>query len=269
MDQIAWIIVASFVMPLLISIGFAWFVVQYQKRKNEYLLDKQRQETKEKELLLKHQRELENERNRIAAEMHDDLGGGLTLIKHLGRMVKRKIDKDPESQVLVEKIVNNSSTLISNMSEIIWAMNTDNDSLQGLIEYATRYGQGYTKNFDLDFIVENKMEDKERLIKSKFRRNVFLVVKECLHNIAKHAGAKTVRMVFSNGEGDRLNIMISDDGIGIDENIVSSGNGLRNMKMRIEDVGGNFEIRNNNGTHARISVPLPVMALEQLKGSMS
>ena len=94
----------------------------------------------------------------------------------------------------------------------------------------------------------------EIIISGEVRRNVFLTVKEALHNIVKHAQAKSVSIIVSINKS--LLIILKDDGIGIAENVKGDGNGLRNMQKRILSVGGNLEIVNKNGVEVKITVPL-------------
>lgn len=188
---------------------------------------------------LKRQTALEAERNRIAGEMHDDLGGGLTTIKFLNDRLKRRLNETKDIE-LTEKIGNHSQKLITNMSEIIWAMNSKFDDLESTIAYLRRVSKEYMTDVDipLQFIQPDQLVEKP--LTSLLRRNLLLVMKEALHNVAKHSEASKVTIEFIQHEKS-LEMLITDNGKGIlKENIF--GNGLQNMKERIEALKGEFNL---------------------------
>ncbi|MEO5947541.1 MAG: ATP-binding protein, partial [Chitinophagaceae bacterium] len=175
------------------------------------------------------------------------------------RFLSEKVKRNSFSEVTkndTDKIVFNSNELMQKMNEIIWAMNEKNDTLEDLLFYARSYAVEYCE--------ENKLRCETHLpetvppffISGEVRRNVFLTIKESLHNIIKHAAAKQVSINFSVDK--HLMIAIKDDGKGMTKNKVQEGNGLRNMKKRIESVGGTFDVQNKNGVMVEMSIPLPV-----------
>jgi len=190
---------------------------------------------------LKRQMALENERNRIAGEMHDDLGGGLTTIKFLNDRLKRRLNESRDIE-LTDKIGNHSQKLITNMSEIIWAMNSKFDDLESTIAYLRRVSKEYMAdvNIPLEYIQPDHIEEKP--LSSLLRRNLLLVMKEALHNVVKHSEATKVTIEFSQ-EKDSLQMTVSDNGKGIQEGN-AFGNGLQNMTERIETLGGEFNLIN-------------------------
>ena len=227
-----------------------YFYNKNQKIKHELALSKE---------IINKQEALSNERTRIAAEMHDDLGGGLTKIKFLGQKMLRKVE-DADQKEKLHKIVENSQSLVTNMSEIIWAMNPGFDTLENLIAYSRRFTSEYLQDHEikLSFMAEEMNQRIE--FSGEKRRHVFLVYKELLHNIVKHADAS---QVFVDWQiiNDSLTIIVKDNGIGIEANneideVGNSGNGLRNMKMRIGRLGGTIEWQSNNGTRTEINMSL-------------
>ncbi len=120
----------------------------------------------------------------------------------------------------------------------------------------------YTKAYAFEYCEENSLICETQLpetvpdifVSGEIRRNLFLTVKESLHNTVKHAHAKTVRLNFSIDK--KLTVSIQDDGAGFVTNKHSDGSGLKNMRKRIESIGGNFEILNEKGTIVNITVPL-------------
>ena len=227
-------------------IGIAFLAYTYIQRQRKIL--------KEQQLLLEKQEALQAERNRIAAEMHDDLGGGLTTIKFVSQSAMRSADNDRDKDRL-QKIVNQSNKLVSNMSEIIWAMNSKFDTLESTVAYIRRYTTTFLSDNQLrdKIIVDGDMNNVP--LSSTERRNVLLVIKEALNNIVKHAAADLVTIKVKY-EKSILLIDIVDDGVGFfQENTV--GNGLANMEDRISNIGGRIEFLNPSvGSHLYISLPL-------------
>lgn len=209
---------------------------------------------REQHLQIEKQEALTQERNRIAGEMHDDLGGGLTSIRMLSSRVQKKIN-NPEIQTQVDKIAQYSQELVQKMGEIIWAMNSNFDTLDNLIAYIRSYAVRYLDENNIRCIVQRPDEVPDINISGERRRNLYLAVKESLHNIVKHAEAERVNMHFIlNGE---LEVRVQDNGKGIDpEQINQFGNGLYNMRKRLESIGGSMEIQSHEGTLLIFSIPL-------------
>lgn len=208
---------------------------------------------REANLTISQQKVLSEERTRIAAEMHDDLGGGLTSIRFLSQKVLRSVTNEG-LKTQVSKIVNLSEGLVSNMSEIIWAMDAGFDSLTSLISYVRRYAHEYLEDYNID--LSFKFEGKSTVgipLSGNQRRNIFLVIKEAIHNTVKHSDANKLSIQFKVEEN--LKIEIVDNGIGLQGNDVS-GNGLKNMNRRVQVLGGNIKIVSKDGLNIKIQVPL-------------
>ena len=198
------------------------------------------------------QQAVERERTRIARDMHDDLGSGLSSIRFLTEKIKRNVFSEV-SRNDIEKMQETSNDLIDKMNEIIWAMNEKNDSLEDLIIYTRSYAVQYCEENGLECTADLPEFIPARLVSGEIRRNVFLTVKECLHNIVKHANAGRVKIMMS--VSDTLNIAVTDDGIGLSESR-AQGNGLRNMHTRMESIGGTITLKNGLGLTIKLEVPL-------------
>ena len=253
-STVYWIIVASFVMPVLLSIGLVWFFIGFQKRKHKMETMKKDALLREQSLLLEKQKALTAERTRIAGEMHDDLGGGLTTIKFLSQNLQRKIP-DEAHKTQLDKIVNHSQSLVNNMSEIIWAMNAGFDTLLNLTAYSRRFAYEFLEPYgiELSFDVIGDIKDVE--LTGEKRRNLFLVIKEALHNTAKHSQANKAKITFAYKE-DTIHLTISDDGIGFQNDKNQFGNGLKNIRLRIEEMGGTIEVKGDKGVEYLIKLPI-------------
>jgi signal transduction histidine kinase/ligand-binding sensor domain-containing protein len=215
----------------------------------------QRQLQKQKILMEKHQA-VEKERTRIATDMHDDLGAGLSRIKFLSETIGIKTQQELPIAEDISKIREYSHQMIDKMGEIVWALNEKNDSLSDLLSYTRAYAMEYLSQSGINCRVETPDQIPSCFISGEFRRNVFLSVKEALHNTVKHAQANCVDMIIHTDE--KLSIMIRDDGTGFNGSGVRPfSNGLTNIRKRMEDIGGKAEIKSKNGTVVSLTVSLP------------
>ena len=188
----------------------------------------------------------QNERNRISMEMHDDLGAGITTIRLYSELAKKRMGKNiiPE----IEKISSSANELINNMNSIIWTMSPENDTLHNMIAYIRSYGIAYFEDAGINcqIIVDENIPDTS--VNGEKRRNIFLAIKEILNNIIKHSKATEV-IVTLKIENNYLVLSIHDNGIGINTGVFRQfGNGIKNIKKRMEDMQLEFSIENNNGT---------------------
>jgi signal transduction histidine kinase len=203
--------------------------------------------------LLEKQLAVQFERQRISAEMHDDIGAGLSGIRLLTEMTKGKV-KDTAASSEVEKIYESVGDISAKMKEVIWSLNTENDQLSSLISYIQRQARSWLENYPclLNITIPEKIPDVE--IDGESRRNIFLTVKEAVHNIIKHSGADKVTINIACDE--QLIITVSDNGKGmhVDENS-NIGNGLKNMKQRIHQLNGKILIKNHEGFTLKFEIP--------------
>ena len=136
--------------------------------------------------------------------------------------------------------------MIDNLGEIVWTINPKHDTINCLLSYFSNYISGFMSDTDINYTIDFRECIPDRTIHPELRRNLFMVLKEAVTNIAKHAEAGNVNFIF-NIEGDNLSMEIKDDGIGIrEENKSPFGNGLKNMQSRMQDIGGTFEIKSND-----------------------
>lgn len=197
---------------------------------------------------------LERERMRISQDMHDDVGASLTRISILSDLAKNKTDDKEESKQWLGQISDTSRDVMEEMNQIIWALNPKNDTLEGLIAYIRRFAYEYLEPtginciFNLPEILPNKA------LTVEVRRNVYLVVRESLHNAVKHSGAAKVWISMQLNEHG-FKIAIRDNGAGFDPgNLEFPGNGLINMRKRMKDIGGDFHISSAPGKGTEIEL---------------
>jgi ligand-binding sensor domain-containing protein/two-component sensor histidine kinase len=226
---------------LLSSIGLIWFVVrQYYLRKLEH-----------QKAIVQQQKAIEQERSRIAADMHDDLGSGLTRINYATQIA---MAKQPSKDDLMH-IKNISTGLVENMREIIWAMKDENNNAEELLFYIKNYAVTYCTEHGLQIEVNMPEINDIITVNGQHRRNIYLAIKETLHNIVKHAEATKVTINASCNK-DWI-IEIRDNGKGNVDIENKKGNGLQNIRKRIETVGGKAVFENlQNGFAVRMIVPI-------------
>ena len=206
-------------------------------------IQSEKQEYETQITIMKAQQE---ERNRISADMHDDLGAGMTTIRLYSELARNKMGENAIPEL--EKISSSADELLNKMNAIIWSMTSSNDTFGNMVAYIRSYALEYFENTGVNcrFNIADNLPDIEVI--GEIRRNIFLVIKEALNNILKHAKATEVTITLKR-EQDVLTLYIQDNGVGINpEKLRQFGNGLKNMKKRMAAIEIDFHIENNNGT---------------------
>ncbi len=237
------IILASFVMPLILSAILIWFFLAYQKKKHQAENAAKDAQLREQALIIEKQNALENERNRISAEMHDDLGSGLTRIRYLSdKALVHASDAEKEE---ITKISAYANDLVRNMGEIIWAMNSRFDNAESLAAYIRRYASEYLETYQIPFVFKDHTTHPTLPLSGEKRRVLFLVIKELLHNAIKYANCKAIRIEIYSQPQTKI-VFTEVDAKGFDPlQIKTQGNGLFNMNKRITGIHGTL-------THERL-----------------
>jgi signal transduction histidine kinase/ligand-binding sensor domain-containing protein len=202
---------------------------------------------KEKLLKLEKEQAVEKERNRISRDMHDDLGSGLTKIAIMSEVVKKQLHEPEKAKLQLENISASSRELVDNLQDIIWILNPKNDTLENFSSYIREYGLKFFEPFSIELKFDYPEQFSVKKLSEETRRNIFLTVKETFNNIAKHAWCNNVTITMQEAASTVL-ISIADNGKGFDtDNTRLFGNGLINMKNRVEQVGGKYTIQSEPG----------------------
>lgn len=199
-----------------------------------------------------------SERMRIASDMHDDLGAGLSALKLRSEMALR-VEQDGSKRAHLGELAETAGELMNSMRQIIWTMNDEHGTLDDLVAYTMHYVRQTAADHGLVAQVDVDAQRPPLLLTAVQRRNIFLVVKEALHNVVKHAQATTVNVAM-HLRGGTLVAEIRDDGRGLPADAADGmGNGLRNMRKRVTDLGGTFGMSApaTGGTLIQFEVPLP------------
>jgi signal transduction histidine kinase len=204
---------------------------------------------------------LERERARIAQDLHDELGSLLTRISLLGGLLRADKDNPEQVDVHAGKISQSADQTVRALEEIVWAVRPGSDTLPSLVEYIAHFANELFEGNATRCRLDLPPDLPARPLPPDVRHNIFLIVKEGLTNVLKHAGASEVHLQIKVTP-QTLEIVIADNGKGFDTNSAMTdgqGNGLGNMKRRAEAVGGKLTLTSASGQGARVefSVSFP------------
>ena len=200
--------------------------------------------------------QLNSERSRIAADMHDDMGAGLSRMRYLSAAMQYETNDEAMKKEL-EKLINNSDELVGNMNEIIWTLNNRDETLADALFYIRSQCAEMVSNANIEFACIIQEEIPALTLNSKQARNIYLLAKEAVNNAIKHADAKSIAVNFSINHA--LHITVKDDGKGFDQTTVrKEGNGLLNYKKRVETLAGTYNITTSPGIGTEIIFTIPL-----------
>ena len=199
-------------------------------------------------------RELDQERARIAQDLHDDVGAGLTELMLMSESLEQAVAALPDVCQRAEQIRDRASRLVSTMDEIVWAVNPEKDAVPDLVAYLSCFAQQFLEASGIRCRLDVPMSLPDAAMDSQVRHAVFLAVKEALNNAVKHSEATEIRFCVSCSDQE-LRVEVEDNGRGFDvEHAEGAGNGLRNLSRRLEAVGGWAEVSSvaGKGTVVRL-----------------
>ena len=200
---------------------------------------------------------VEQERSRIARDLHDDLGSRLTAINMLAITGPRtKLNPDASNERL-QLIADRSRSMVTALDELVWAVNPKNDTVAALAEYLASFAEELLARTDIVYRVELPLDFPAQTIAAETRHNVLLSVKEALTNAIRHGrpGEVLLKLTLS---GSELEILIKDNGCGFDTAHNMPGNGLANLKERMRKINGRCQIQSSLGTGTAIFLSLPM-----------
>lgn len=204
------------------------------------------------------QQAAEAERARIARDLHDELGTGLTEVSLLASTGSRENREAEKSNDRLRAIAEKARALVSGLDVIVWAIDPKRNSLQSFADYLGRYATELFSATDIVCRFKIPIECNAVTLSEAARHSLFLGVKEALNNVIRHASATEVELRLLQSE-DRLQVVIADNGCGIDWNTIRRGNGLANLRARLEALKGECHIESQvgKGTTVRFIIPLP------------
>lgn len=221
------------------------FVRRWERKRQRKTIDRMRR-----------QHELELERARISKDMHDEVGSSLTKIAMLSDLARRRSPEEQREHL--ERISVTARDVIDNVGQIIWALDPKHDTLDDLLAYIREYTAEHLELAGIDVRFDLPDTVPQCVLSSAFRRNMFLTVKEAVNNCAKYSRAASASLVITCTDRE-IAVAFSDDGAGFDATAVGRfGNGLLNMRKRVEDLHGSIHIESAPGAGTRIEFLLPI-----------
>jgi signal transduction histidine kinase len=201
---------------------------------------------------------LQDIRNRIASDLHDEIGSTLSSIALYSEVAHKIVkQKAPEANSMMEQISESTTAMMEALSDIVWTINTRNDRFDNIVNRMNAYAVERMEPLNCKV----KMETSENISLTKLnmeeRKNVYLVFKEAVNNAAKYSGCKTLFITLSANNG-QFNLKVNDDGKGFISDKKTDGNGLQNMRKRAKELNGSISITSSieNGTSVNLKFAL-------------
>lgn len=249
---------------IIITIVMSFFVVfiifvvlMYNRKQLLYIKEKQLKESEHQNQLLQKelekQKSIEHERERISHDMHDDLGAGISALKLQAEFLKQRAEDD-DLKNDIDELLKTSEEMNLSMREMLWSLNSGNDTVGSFIDYSKTYAYHFLKKTKIQLSMDEENVISETTITTEQRRNLFLCLKEALNNAYKHSQSDQLKLSFIQKDREFM-MKISDNGIGINHE-KPEGNGLRNMKRRMQQQNGHCEVTTENGTHLFFRIDL-------------
>ena len=195
---------------------------------------------------------LQDIRNKIAGDLHDDIGSTLNSISVYSEVARRKDEQQDEA---LEMIGEASRKIIDAMSDIVWTVNPENDSFPKILfrMKSLAYNLFRAKKIEYTFHADENLEQKKLPLED--RRNFYLIFKEAVNNMVKYSNATQASITLTS-EDDRIRLLIRDNGVGFDMQQDSAGNGLKNMKRRAEEMNAKLTVESSTGNGTQIELIL-------------
>lgn len=204
------------------------------------------------------QHAMEQERARIAQDLHDELGSGLTEITMLGARARSAFAALETRGSYLEEMGGKARQMVAALDEIVWAMNPTHDSLASMVSYFSLYAERFLGLANIAWRLEGPFRADDHAVDSRHRHQLFLAFKEALNNIVRHSGATEVRLNIQVEKG-QVRLTIADNGRGWTDVSQTEGmDGVTNMRIRLEKLGGRFEVNSkpDEGTIVCFDLPL-------------
>ena len=203
--------------------------------------------------------ELERVRTRIAADLHDDIGSGLSRIAILSEVARHQVNVEAPVGEPLGIIATASRDLVDSMSDIVWAINPKKDHLSDLVQRMRRFASDLFTARQIEFSFNAPGEEQALKVGADLRRQVFLIFKEAVNNIARHSRC-TEAEIEMRIENRWLTMKVVDNGPGFDPAKISEGQGLASMRARAESLGGVLQVISNRGEGTKVLLKVPLAA---------
>ena len=249
------LVLVVFVLIMVLLVALVWIELLHRKveQRTQQLGSQIRQRQQ-----AEHEREIELERARLAHDLHDDLGAGLTEVNMLAALAKSPATSAEDKARYADEMSGLSLRMVTSLDEIVWAENPRNDTISSLAGYLGAYAQRLLELASVSCGLDVAEELPEYPLDPKFRRELFLAFKESLTNVIQHANATKVWLRISI-QDEELVVIVSDDGCGVLPDTREPGaDGLTGMRARLAALGGHCEIQfePQKGTTVCLKAPI-------------
>ncbi|HSL89355.1 MAG TPA: two-component regulator propeller domain-containing protein [Ignavibacteriaceae bacterium] len=252
----------AYALYITVFIGALLFIRKYEMEKRakkaREQLRKNKEDTAMRELKLQteaaefkartveQEKEIEKQkiRNRIARDLHDEIGSNLSSISLLSRMLKDELKSDGELSQNLSRIESTAKNSVTSIRDIVWFINPSSDSLIDLIRKMNETSENLLKETECFF--HHNIPDTDKKISPEIKRGIYLIFKETLNNISKHSGADKVN-INVNVDNNEFYLTIDDNGKGFNVNETYNGNGINNIKSRADELSATLTIQSEIG----------------------
>ena len=203
-------------------------------------------------------------RQKISRDLHDDIGATLSSIQIYGELAHQSLEKKPEqSKDMLDHITAQTRELMSRMGDVIWSMKPGADDKHSLVSRLRNYGNELLapKEIRCSFDIDEELA--KRITDPLARKNLLLIIKEAMNNMAKYSGATEASITLKQ-ESDAVHLTISDNGRGFPSDSLKAGNGLDNMRLRSRQLGGDCTIQSFPGKGVQIECRFPVAIISHM-----
>lgn len=199
------------------------------------------------------------ERNRIAKELHDDIGSSLSSIAMYTDIALRSADSDYTKSIeLLKKVNEKSRELTENMSDIVWAVYSKNDTFNNLVMRMKNFAFEMAAPLDVEIDFHYPFQLDDLVLNAEQRKNVYYIFKEALNNALKHSNSKRIAVLMEDVINNRIRISIIDNGSGFDIDTIKKNNGYYNMQARAKAISGVAVIRSGKECGTSVIVEFPI-----------
>ena len=190
-------------------------------------------------------------RTKIARDLHDEMGSTLTSINILSKVAMSNDQVNEQVQLYLQKIKDHSGKMMESMSDIVWAINPANDSLEKVLIRMKEFAAEMLEQAGINYYFETDIASGELQLNLEQRKDLYLIFKEAINNAVKYSTATEMNFLLQCRDGLLL-LRITDNGNGFDVGLSSAGNGIKNMNSRAAAMNASFHIESIKGTGTSI-----------------
>ncbi len=250
------ILISSAVVTLLVLlVGIIYTFNRYQSRKSLMLQEQLELKLNIQKKEIEKLQALDNERNRIYQDLHDNIGSTLAAAKLQANFLKSVLEKQKDRNEL-EELEQMIELSYEELKEIVWYANSANDNLGNLSLYIKEYAQTYLEKTPIVFHFNENIQNNDRHVTAGMRRDILYSIKELLHNVIKHSQAKKAWIELDE-QKEAIHIAVLDNGQGmIEPQTQANSNGIKSLQKRVEKYNGTLSVKNESGLSVKLIFPL-------------